>query len=152
MPAPKQGGRSQGKRPGDATGRVLEKLEADKVKNEEDRQSQLTMANQAEEEHLRNTMMDWSDPKNPKEINLTDEAVEEIYADAVDADSAVLTEEGSLEAAPRMETIQVYEDIKFIYGYGNEYDLKAGRQEKVPVYIADHLAEKGWLAFRSTPR
>lgn len=149
MATPKKASRTTQKRPGDATGNAIAAAaETHRKMQEEEAQREATQQRQ-EEHDLQNTVRDWSDPAHPQVMPLADRPME------LDAGGGVLLathedeEVPSVEARTPMVVIQVYESVKFIYGMGNEYDLEAGRNESVPAYIADHLAEKGWLAFRS---
>lgn len=115
--------------------------------------NELTMAQQQEDERAQTTIIDHSDPAHPREIPLTDDALGGV---ATQPDGVVVSDPGmddgevpqTLATMP-MVTIQVYEDIQFIFGMGNNYDLAAGRNHRVPVAVADHLSEKGWVAFRA---
>lgn len=120
MPAPRT-------RPGDVTGKIKEKLEADAAAQRESRSSEIAMitaVTAAEESEV----VDYS--QGPPTVQQVSDEPEVINAE--DPDKPV--------------TITVNSDLEQVtIGHGNQYDFKAGRKYTVPRHVSDHLEEKGYI-------
>lgn len=112
--------------PQDATGRATELAAKAKQKELRERQDEITLIRQAEEESL---AKDIFDPKHPDAPIVLDE-IEEV---GIPTDNDKVT----------IRTIADIDDMTF--GVGNNYTFRAGVRYSVPRPLAAHLQRLGYL-------
>lgn len=130
--------RSQ-KSPRDHTGRKREQLQAEREETEKTTAASVVAEEQAEAEYFANTVVDYTDSEHPVEMDVA------TAQNAIDAEELVVVEddEESEEVLPTTIVVRAVVDVHATIGYGNRYDLVAGRQYRVPLAVAQHLDEKG---------
>jgi hypothetical protein len=111
----------------DVTGRVREKMQADQIKAQEERASEMSMATAQAKIALETEVIDATVPDR----------------------QTVIVDEVITIANPEDETVEirVVEDVdNMTLGAGNNYTFKAGQKYRVTKNVAQHLKEKGRLA------
>jgi len=111
----------------DVTGRQREQMIKDQATEQARRAEELSMVNAVEAVRLETETIDLS--TKPDAPTVIDE-VESVGVDLAD----------------NTTVIRVAEDLDMVtIGAGNHYSFKVGQKYKVPVHVADHLKEKGYL-------
>jgi hypothetical protein len=134
------------KPPGDFTGRQQEEKRAKAAKEIQDREAELAMMQQAEQQEKDNTVIDLSDPQDPKVLDA--ESFEEQHPAPLLTDVEVDDEPITVQGASR--TVVLVADLHTAFGVDdngniNELDFEGGRRYVVSAALADHLQEKGWV-------
>ena len=115
------------KKPTDVTGRMREKLAADNAEALQESAEKMSMATAEAKVKLETQVVDATLPDRQTII------VDEVVTIANPEDDYVV--------------IRVIQDIEnMTFGAGNTYNIKAGVKTKVTKALANHLAEKGYLA------
>lgn len=115
------------KKQNDFTGRQAAELAAEKAEEQKQAAEQMAMMTATKEKEFEESVYDMTEqPANPTVI---DEVVEV-----------------GVELADDTIVVRVAEDIEnMTFGYGNNYQFKAGGKYKVPKGVADRLGELGLL-------
>ena len=115
------------KKQNDFTGRQAAELAAEKAKEQQEAAEQMAMMTATKEKEFEDSVYDMTEqPSNPTVI---DEIVEV-----------------GVEMADDTIVVRVAEDVEnMTYGYGNNYQFKAGGKYKVPRPVAERLQELGLL-------
>ncbi len=127
----------------DMTGRKTEELLRQQAEEDAEVQERLGMANRLEKEHDANTVIDYSDPNNPKEVFIQDAAPK--YDDAVEV-VEYASDEG-IDINVPMRTVKINTTMdRVMMGYGNYYNFVAGRRYTLPEHVCELLDEKGYVS------
>jgi hypothetical protein len=112
--------------PLDATGHAAEKAAKARVKEQQARAQEISLATAAEEESLKKDVFD---PKHPDKPIVLDEI-----------------ENVGVTTANNTVVIRTITDIKdMTYGVGNHYTFDAGKKYRVPVELAAYLEQLGYI-------
>lgn len=113
-------------KPTDATGRKLEKLQAEFIEQQQEAANNMAMATAQKAVALETEVIDATKPNKAEVI--------------VDAPTVVSEDSDTV-------TIRVVEDIEnMTFGAGNYFSFQAGKKYVVARKLAKHLEEKGYLA------
>ena len=113
-------------KPGDVTGRMREQQAAEFVEEQQNRASEMSMASAEAKIKLETEVLDATKPSRPTVI--VDEAIKV----------------GKQDDTVEIRVIETIESMTL--GAGNTYSFKAGQKYLVTRHVANHLAEKGYLA------
>lgn len=126
---------------GDHTGRQTEQLLRERTEELDKAAERMTMTQQLEQEYNDNTVIDYTDPEHPVELDIA-VAVPEFDED----ESIEVVEEAGTEIKVKKRTVRITETCSPTIGYGNKYEFIAGRKYTLPVWVVEHLDEKGLVA------
>jgi len=125
---------------GDLTGRQTEKLLAERKEEIEARAQEIATTQQMQDQHDDSVVIDYSDPNHPVEISRDAAPLE------FDDPGVEVLEEDGVELNVPMRTVRILETFKCTIGYGNDYEFVGGRRYSLPVWVIEHLDEKGLVA------
>lgn len=130
----------QKKSPMDATGAKRDQLQKEHEAELARRQAELTM--QAQVEAQSDEVTDYSGEEGPltMDVDEPDEAVE-----WQTVGEAPVQEQGQLDEGKAV-VIRVNTDLEDVtIGVGNNYSFYEGQRYRVPLHVAQHLEEKGYV-------
>lgn len=130
--------RNNGPRPGDFTGAQKAKLAKEHADEVARREGELSMMEASEAEAAQNRVTDYT---GSQPVILDD--IEDLTA----ADEELLLGDDAPELREQPHrTIRVNADLENVtIGVGNHYTFREGEKYKVPVQVAQHLEEKGYV-------
>jgi hypothetical protein len=143
-------------RPGDFTGIQKAKLAQQHAEDVAAREGELAMMEAAEAEAAKNRVTDYSggashpvvieDPDVVAEAELLLQREGHRDQGSTDDDVQILDAEGVVAKGPETRLIRVNSDLKDVtIGAGNLYTFLEGEKYRVPMNVADHLEEKGYV-------
>lgn len=113
-------------KPGDATGRQREKLQAEFAEEQAEAAANMAMATAEKAVALETEIIDATKPNQA---------------------TVIVDEPTIVDSGDKTVTIRVVEDIEnMTFGAGNYFTFKAGQKYQVKQDLARHLEEKGYLA------
>lgn len=108
----------------DLTGRTLTEQQNEHAKELSDRAQEIGLANAAQAVTAENEVLDYT-------------TGQPVIVDAI---------ESPIEVSEEWRVIRTNEDVEdMTFGVGTLYSFHAGQKTKVPVPVADHLEEKGYI-------
>lgn len=120
-------------KPGDATGRKKAELESQQAEEIAERQQQMAMATQVVETEMTNAVFD------PRTGDKKADSVKE--AGVQDFGVEIAEQEKPQEVVIRVNDTLTNVTI----GAGTNYNFEEGKQYTVPIHVAQHLEEKGYV-------